>query len=383
MNIRDIFWYPPAETRLSKKALLQALIGKAPEFSKELSSYLGVRECILADSGRGLLAELLKKLKKNSPAKTEVLIPGYTCYSVAASVVNAGLKIRLYDINPATFAPEIKSLEENLEKNTLAVLVQHLFGIPVKLEDINAAASKSGAWLIEDAAQGLGGSIAGRLLGTIGDFGLFSFGRGKPLPIGCGGALTGKHPEVLKRIAHVASGNGAVKVIKAAMVKILTYPLLYGILEHLPLGLGKTEFEPAFTCKEMPQRVNSLGSLSLNSFSDINSHRRLIASIYEEKLSRFSIPVPETGIAVFTRYPVMAGGRNIPLDLRRLGVRRMYPKAIADVPEIKPYLKGQGIYLPGARLIADKMITLPTHLGISTGLAQKIVLKVKGSNQCR
>jgi perosamine synthetase len=376
-------WYPPAETRLSKKTLLQAFRSDVPEFSKELSSYLGVQQCILGSSGRGLLAKLLRSLKKKNPGKNEVLIPGYTCYSVASSVVNAGLKIRLYDLNPATFSPEIKSLEENLSKNTLAVLAQHLFGIPAQIDNIQDLSSRLGVWLIEDAAQGLGGSIAGRPLGTTGDFGLFSFGRGKPLPLGSGGALTGKNMDILGRITLTEeTGKGFIQIIKAAALQMLSQPVFYGILEQLPLGLGKTEFNPEFGRSQMPVYVNTLGALSLHGLGRLNEHRRSVAKVYSKLLMDIAVPLPELGIPVYTRFPVMAGINEISPELKRLGIRRMYPKAIADEPQIKPYLKGQAVFFPGARLIADKLITLPTHMGISNELAKRIALKVKKAYQC-
>jgi dTDP-4-amino-4,6-dideoxygalactose transaminase len=372
MNMKELFWYPPAETKLSKKALLESFKGGIPDFEKTLSSYLGMQPLILGDSGRGLLAELLKALKKKYPGRTCVMIPGYTCYSVAASVVNAGLEIRLYDINPQTLAPDMKSLEENCSQNTLAVLVQHLFGIPVRMDYIKAFSSRAGIWLIEDAAQGLGGSIDGKPLGTTGDFGLFSFGRGKPLPLGCGGAFTGKHPDILKQMVLFPSGTGRTCIIKAALVKILSHPLLYGMLERLPLGLGKTVFDPVFNCKTLPQRVNVLGSLSFNSLTELNNHRRRISSIYSKRLSGLSVPVPETGIAVFTRFPVMAGNNAIPLKLKRLGVRRMYPKALNDEPEIAAAIVNKDAAFAGSSSVAENLVTLPTHSGISGSIADTI-----------
>ena len=377
MNTKDLFWYPPAETSLSKKAIMQAISGEAPEFSKELSSYLKVRQLVLGDSGRGLLAELLKSLKKKSPDKNVVLIPGYTCYSVAASVVNAGLIIRPYDIDPVTLAPDIDSIEESLGGNILAVLVQHLFGIPVQMDGIKDLLSRHGVWLIEDAAQALGGSISGKPLGTIGDFGLYSFGRGKPLPLGSGGAVTGKHPEILNEIKPYDSGKGITQVIKTAAMGMLSYPLVYGLLERLPLGLGKTVFDPAFTCKSMSGRINALGTLSLGYISDLNLHRRQIATVYSKNLKDMSVNVPETGIAVFTRFPVIAGGKNIPLELRRLGVRSMYPKAIADEAQITPYLSSLPKSLAGARTVAETLLTLPTHKRITPQIAQMISVILK------
>jgi dTDP-4-amino-4,6-dideoxygalactose transaminase len=381
MKLKNHFWYPPAETKLSKKALLQAFIGNAPDFSKELSSYLGIKECLLGDSGRGLLAGLLKVLKKRHPEKTEVIIPGYTCYSVAASVVNAGLKVGLYDIDPKSFTPDMKSLSNAISDKTLAVVMQHLFGLPCRAEDIITAATRAGIWLIEDAAQGLGGSISGKYLGTMGDFGLFSFGRGKPLPLGCGGALVGKHSEILKNVILKTGGRGAIQIIKAMIVRVLALPLFYGMLEKLPLGLGKTEFDPGIALKRMPEKVMALGSMTLSSLTELNSHRRRTATVYLKTLSNAPVEIPESSIPVYTRFPVMAGKGEIPLELRRLGVRRMYPKAIADEPAISLYL-AEAADIPGSRDIAERLITLPTHMNISGGFAQTIASMVKEAYSC-
>jgi perosamine synthetase len=212
---------------------------------------------------------------------------------------------------------------------------------------------------------------------------LFSFGRGKPLPLGSGGALTGKNMDILEEIAPtIKTGKGSLQTIKAAVVQVLSRPVFYWILEQLPLGLGKTEFNPDFGSSQMPVYVNILGSLSLHGLSRLNENRRAVARVYSKLLADKAVPLPELGIPVYTRFPVMAGINEITPELKRLGTRRMYPKTIADEPQIKHYLTGQALSLPGARLIADKLITLPTHMGISTGLAQSIALKVKEAYQC-
>ncbi|RLD43303.1 MAG: hypothetical protein DRI88_10975 [Bacteroidetes bacterium] len=79
----------------------------------------------------------------------------------------------------------------------------------------------------------------------------------------------------------------------------------------------------------------------------------------------------------------MAGPGPVPKELKRLGVRRMYPKAIADEETIRPYLVDQKASTPGAFEIASKLITLPTHKGISENLAKEIAEKVMTAYQRR
>ena len=108
-----------------------------------LCNYLGADKCVFGNSGRALLYVLLDSLKrKGGDLRDEVLIPGYTCYSVAASVAKAGLKIAIYDLDPCTFAPDMDSVKANLSEHTLAVISQHLFGIPTPLDEIRQIAKE-------------------------------------------------------------------------------------------------------------------------------------------------------------------------------------------------------------------------------------------------
>ena len=145
----------------------------------------------------------------------------------------------------------------------------------------------------------------------------------------------------------------------------------------LPLGLGKTIFDPHFNISAMQPVMQNLAENSMDILGELNAHRSYIASIYINAFNNGSfIPVPEGRNAVYTRFPLMATPDPIPKDLKRLGVRRMYPKAIADEKTIKPYLVDQEVYTPGASKIAQNLITLPTHKGITENMAKEIARKV-------
>jgi perosamine synthetase len=374
-------WYPPAETTIPLRAILSAFLSKSDDFEKALCSYLGVNQCLLANSGRALLALLLKTLKeKDDGDRNEILIPGYTCYSVAASVVRAGLKIRVYDINPTTLHPDIDSLNAAISNDTLAIIVQHLFGIPAPINHLKDIAKKKDIYVIEDAAQALGGTVNGIPLGTIGDFGFYSFGRGKSLPVGCGGALIGKHEDVISELEFNKKKAGLTPLLKTAMVQLFSWPMLYWLPEMLPLGLGETVFDPRFEISAMPGIMKSLGKRALPALKDLNSHRNKIAQVYREALDNsFLINMSNESNPVYTRFPAMAGPNTISAELKRLGVRRMYPNAIVDEKTIKPYLSAKQINVPGASKIAKNLITLPTHMRINVNIAKEIAKKVKAA----
>jgi dTDP-4-amino-4,6-dideoxygalactose transaminase len=399
MHSLTVLHYTPAETKIPLTAFVSAAACRPAVFAEELCARVGAKRCVLGSSARALLAELLKGLKeKDGSGRDEVLIPGYTCYSVAASVASAGLKIAVYDLDPRTFRPDPESLREQAGGRTLAVVAQHLFGIPGLAADMEEVARGLGIVVIDDAAQALGGMLNGKALGTGGDYGLYSFGRGKPLPLGGGGAVVSREGALMDRLVSSRSAKGFATLAQSMLVQALSHPRIYGILEALPLGLGETEFDPSIAPGPMGTMVQNLGSSSLGLLEMLNSHRAAVARVYREHLAeRLLVDVAPGVSPVYPRFPVLAGKGVIPGGLKRLGVRRMYPRAIADEPAIRPYLSPSGAYggepaahprfvrahtgepasrtrkgTPGARAIADTLVTLPTHLDITEPLALEI-----------
>jgi perosamine synthetase len=392
--------YPPAETRIPLSAFLSAAVQRGESFGEELRARVGADRCVVGSSARALLAALLKALRDNDRSdRDEVLIPGYTCYSVAAAVAAAGMKIAVYDLDPRTFQPDPVSLRGQANGRTLAVVAQHLFGIPTPLVGMEEMARGMGITVIDDAAQAFGGAVNGKALGTGGDYGLYSFGRGKPLPLGGGGALVAREGgAIIERIGSAQRTKGFFTLAKSCVVQVLSHPRIYGILEALPLGLGETVFDPSITPGPMGIMMQGLGSASLGSLDELNRHRAALARVYREHVEeRFQVSVADGVSPVYPRFPVLAEKGVIPRELTRLGVRRMYPRAIIDESAIRPFLapregavddppahahfigsragasiSGVKRDTPGARAIAHALVTLPTHLGITEPVALEI-----------
>jgi dTDP-4-amino-4,6-dideoxygalactose transaminase len=95
----------------------------------------------------------------------------------------------LYDLDPATLSPDPASLDRAMSAGAAALVVAHLYGFAVDLDLAARAAERTGALLIEDAAQGVGGSYRGVPLGKCGSLSVLSFGRGTGRTGGRGGAL--------------------------------------------------------------------------------------------------------------------------------------------------------------------------------------------------
>ncbi|MCG8081161.1 MAG: DegT/DnrJ/EryC1/StrS family aminotransferase, partial [Candidatus Thiodiazotropha taylori] len=111
------------------------------------------------------------KLQNSGNDRDEVIIPAYTCYSVASSVINAGLRIRLCDIDPRTLSYDEQQLRQLDFSRVVGIVSANLYGLPNDLPMLEKLAESEGILLIDDAAQSLNAKIDGRYLGSFGDAG--------------------------------------------------------------------------------------------------------------------------------------------------------------------------------------------------------------------
>ena len=119
----------------------------------------------------------------------EVLCPSFTFVSTANAIVRAGARPVFVDIDPATLNVAPDAIARAIGPRTRAIMVVHYGGRACDMDAIADIAGRHGLRVIEDAAHALGGRYRGRLLGTIGDFGCYSFHGTKDIVCGEGGAL--------------------------------------------------------------------------------------------------------------------------------------------------------------------------------------------------
>ncbi len=120
----------------------------------------------------------------------EVIMPTFTIISCAAAVVRAGARPVLVDVDPLTWNMDVARLEDLVTPRTRAIMVVHIFGLPVDMDPVIELARRKGIRIIEDAAQAHGQTYRGRPCGTLGDIGTFSFYPNKHVTTGEGGMLT-------------------------------------------------------------------------------------------------------------------------------------------------------------------------------------------------
>ncbi len=167
------------------------------QFTKKCHAFLeerfGAQKALLTTSGTTALemATLLCGLKKGD----EVLVPSFTFSSTATAIVLTGATPVFVDIRPDTMNIDETKLEAAITDRTRAIMAVHYAGVACEMDTIMDIAARHGLKVIEDAAQGVMSTYKGRALGTIGDFGCYSFHETKNYSMGEGGALIIRDPE--------------------------------------------------------------------------------------------------------------------------------------------------------------------------------------------
>lgn len=174
-----------------KEAVANRKISGDGMFTQKCSEWLqqrtGAARVLLTTSGTHAL-EMAALLSEIQPGD-EVIMPAYTFVSTANAFVLRGARIVFVDIRPDTMNIDEKLIEAAITDKTKAIVPVHYAGVSCEMDTIMEVAQKHHLLVIEDAAQGVMASYKGKALGTIGDFGCFSFHETKNYSMGEGGAL--------------------------------------------------------------------------------------------------------------------------------------------------------------------------------------------------
>lgn len=193
--------YLPEALEFVKDAVSSSKIAGDGKYTKLCSKWMedkfNAPKVLLTTSCTAALemTAILLDIKKGD----EVIMPSYTFVSTANAYVLRGAKIVFVDIRPDTMNLDEKLLEEAITDKTKAIVVVHYAGVSCEMDTIMEVAKRYHLPVIEDAAQGVMASYKGKALGTIGDFGCYSFHETKNYTMGEGGALVINNEEYGER----------------------------------------------------------------------------------------------------------------------------------------------------------------------------------------
>ncbi len=324
-------------------------------------------------------------------SRLTVALPAFACPDLGTAAIGAGADIVLYDVNPHTLEPDLDSLMTALAQGCTHVVVAHFFGRLVDLAPLQPLVKTAGAVLIEDAAQHAGATLHGRRGGAHADWGVLSFGRGKGLNAGGGGALLVREAAaqaagVAERLAAAplavpSVSHAMADLLRAAAAEWLAHPLLYRLPSSLPgLQLGETVYHPPVPPAGCSGTQAALLAVALRDEPAALRERQTAEAWYRDMLRDrpallFEMP-PNHASSGALRFPVRldpAIGRL----LAPYGVARSYPRTLDAYPPIRAAMAGEAPPLPGARELAACTHTLPTHHLLSPAVRERLVRELR------
>ena len=177
-------------------------LGPVQRFESALRDIIGAEHVLAVASGAAALHTAL--LACDIGPGDEVIVSPYGWGQTVAVVMHVGATPVFADIDPISGNLDPKAVEEVMSNRTRAVLVTHMFGLPADMTALERICARHGVRLVSDAAQALGASHRDRPVGAWGDVACFSFGRGKLLTTGEGGAVATSDPELFERMILVS-----------------------------------------------------------------------------------------------------------------------------------------------------------------------------------
>ncbi len=162
---------------------------KVEKFETEIAEYCNTKYACGVSSGSDAL--IISLMTENIGAGDEVITTPFTFFATAGAIARVGATPVFVDIDPITFNINPSLVEAKVTKNTKAIIPVHLYGQSVDMDAINLIAKKYSLIVIEDAAQSIGSEYKEKRIGSLGDYGCFSFFPSKNLgAFGDGGIVT-------------------------------------------------------------------------------------------------------------------------------------------------------------------------------------------------
>lgn len=318
---------------------------------QEAAAYLGTPHAIACASGTDALH--LAVLAAGIGPGDEVITSPFTFIATAEAICYAGATPVFVDIDPRTFNLAPERVEQAITPRTKAVIPVHLFGQPADMDAIADICSRHSLQLIEDCAQSFGAAINGRMTGSIGSFGCFSFFPSKNL--GCygdGGMVTCSTQESAEQI-RVLRNHGS---------KIRYHHHLIGYNSRLD------DIQAAIL------------RVKLKRIDDFNANRRRVAHLYSELLKDVAVVPYEDckGVHVYHQYTLLT-------DRRDHVMAKLSEKQIASAVYYPIPLHKQEVFagacaqvsLPVAEEVASRCMSLPIYPEMTEDQVRTVASAVK------
>lgn len=332
------------------------------QFEEGFASYIGRKEGIAVSNGSGALDVAIAALKIGSG--DEVIMPTFTIISPAQSVVRAGATPVLVDSSPDTWNMEVSDIEAKITSKTKAILVVHIYGLPVDMNPVLDLCKKHNLFLIEDAAEMHGQTYNGKKCGSFGDISTFSFYPNKHITTGEGGMILVDNPELAERCRKLRN------------------------ISFEPNDRRYVHYELGWNYR----MTNMQAALGLAQLEKIESHiirKREIGALYQEGLKGikgFKLPLVATEYAknIYWVFGLVADSEDIcTKTIEKLSSAGIATRQFFWNMHEQPVFKKMGLFMneryPNSEKIARCGFYIPCGLGISN---EDIEVVIKEIHKC-
>ena len=310
------------------------------EFESEFAAWTKAPHCVLVANGYDALRLTLRAWisLRRLEVGDEVVVPANSFIASALAVTDAGLQVRLADVEPATFNLSAATVAAAMTSRTRVIMPVHLYGQLADVEPIRALCAKNDLLLLEDAAQAHGARLGASSAGIFGDAGAYSFYPAKNLgALGDSGCLITTDPALAERVRMLGNYGSTAKY------------------EHEIRGVNSRtdELQAAFL------------RIKLQRLDRDNDRRREIALRYCAAMSHPLVAAPhapsEPSAHVWHLFVVVTPHRaSLVQHLETCGIGTMihYPKAIHRQPAYSELSTGLPP-LPVAERLQHEVLSLP------------------------
>lgn len=330
-------------------------------FEKQMAHFVNRKHGIAVSNGSVALDTAVMALELQPG--DEVIMPTFTIISCAAAVVRQGCIPVLVDADPRTWNMDLNQVEAKITPRTKAIMIVHIYGLPVDVEPILALAQRHGLKIIEDAAEMHGQTYKGRPCGSFGDISIFSFYPNKHITTGEGGMVLTNSDHLVERCRKIR--NLFFKPEKRYVHEELGYNFR---MTNLQAALGVAQLE---RLDEFIVRKRKMGKLYTELLSDISSlHLPIESTEYAENIYWVYGIVLDESLAI--------NGEEMMKRLHSMGIgTRAFFWPMHEQPVFEKMGLFRGESYPIAEQLARRGIYIPSGLALSSEQIHKVAEKVR------
>ncbi len=319
------------------------------EFEKQFAKKVDRKHGIAVSSGTGALDIAVASLGIGKD--DEVIMPTFTIISCITQIIRSGAKPIFIDNDPFTWNMDVSQVEAKITKKTKAIMIVHIYGLPVDMQPILDLAKKYNLKIIEDAAEMHGQTYNGKACGSFGDISIFSFYPNKHITTGEGGMLVTNNEKLAE---------------KCRSYRNLCFQAQKRFV-HEELGWNY-------------RMTNLQAAVGLAQLENLNKHvvrKREIGNLYNELLKNIpniQLPLQNTDYAenIYWVYGIILKDElNITAEkiMKKLGAEKVGTRPFFYPMHMQPVFTKKGLFknekYPVAENMAQQGFYIPSGLGIS------------------